>query len=140
MKDNKKYKFIDELKSDVLFEAYGKNLKELFANAAEAMFSIICKIDKVEPKEADEYEMKGIDLRSTMWNWLSGLIAVVDIESKFFSKFVIEEVDAHHVRAKVYGEEIRPEIGETVVKSLTNYKFDVIKEKNGYKAIISLDI
>src|SRR3989344_8037858 len=140
MKDNKKYKFIDELKSDVLFEAYGKNLKELFANAAEAMFSIICKIDKVEPKEADEYEMKGIDLRSTMWNWLSGLIAVVDIESKFFSKFVIEEVDAHHVRAKVYGEEIRPEIGETVVKSLTNYKFDVIKEKNGYKEIISLDI
>ena len=86
MKDNKKYKFIDELKSDVLFEAYGKNLKELFANAAEAMFSIICKIDKVEPKEADEYEMKGIDLRITMWNWLSGLIAVVDIESKFFSK------------------------------------------------------
>lgn len=137
---NKKYKFIDELKSDVLFEVYGKNLKELFANAAEAMFSVICKIDKVKPKESDEYEMKGIDLRSTMWNWLSGLIAVVDIESKFFSKFVIEEVDNHHVRAKIYGEEIRPELGETVVKSLTNYKFDVVKEKNGYKAVISLDI
>ena len=26
-----KYEFIDDLTSDVLFEAYGKNLKELFA-------------------------------------------------------------------------------------------------------------
>ena len=50
-----KYRFIDELKSDVLFEAYGKDLKELFTNAAEALFSIICQIEKVEPKEEEEF-------------------------------------------------------------------------------------
>ena len=32
------------------------------------------------------------------------------------------------------------EIGETVVKSVTNYKYKVEKEKNKYKATISLDI
>ena len=37
----KKYKFIEGLTSDVMFEAYGKDLKELFSNAAEAMFSVI---------------------------------------------------------------------------------------------------
>ena len=46
-----KYKFIDDLTSDVLFEAYGKDLKELYANAAEAMFSIICQTEKVEAKK-----------------------------------------------------------------------------------------
>ncbi|MBR9691366.1 archease [Candidatus Woesearchaeota archaeon] len=135
-----KYKFIDELKSDVLFEVYGKDLKELFENAAEALFSVICQLDKVKPKEAEEFEMKGENLEGTFWNWLSGLIAIVDTEQKFYSKFEIEEVDETHVRAKLWGESIRPEIGETVVKSITNYRFSVEKKGKSYKATISLDI
>ena len=31
-----KYKFIEDLTSDVIFEAYGKNLKGSFSNAAIA--------------------------------------------------------------------------------------------------------
>jgi SHS2 domain-containing protein len=135
-----KYKFIDELKSDIMFEAYGKDLKELFANAAEALMSVICQIDKVKAEKAEEFEMKGENLESTMWNWLSGIIAIVDTEEMFFSKFEIEEVDETHVKAKLYGEEMRPETGETVVKSLTNYKYKVEKNQKGYKATISLDI
>jgi len=135
-----KYKFIDELKSDVLFEVYGKNLKKLFANAAEALFSIICQVDKIKPEKEEIFEMKGEDLESTMWNWLSGLIAIVDTEHMFFSKFEIIEVDETHVKAKMYGEEAKPELGETVVKSLTNYKYEVEKIPKGYKATISLDI
>lgn len=135
-----KYKFIDDLTSDVLFEAYGSDLKELFSNAAEALFSVICQIDKVKPKQTEEFEIKGEDLENTMWNWLSGLIAIVDIEQMFFSKFDIEEVDERHVKAKLQGEPIRPEIGETVVKSLTMYKYKLEKDKNKYKVIVSLDI
>ena len=135
-----KYKFIEDLTSDVLFEAYGKSLKELFENAAEALLSVICQLDKVKPKKMEEFEMKGKDLADTMWNWLSGIIAVVDTEQMFYSKIEVEEVDETHVRAKLWGETMRPEIGETVVKSLTNYKYNVEKKDNNYKATISLDI
>jgi SHS2 domain-containing protein len=135
-----KYKFIDELKSDVMFEAYGKDLKELFSNAAEAMFTIICKVDKIKQEKVEEFIIKGEKLEDTFWNWLSGLIAIVDTEQMFFSKFEIEEVDETHVKAKLYGSEIKPELGETVVKSLTNYKFNVEETSKGYKATVSLDI
>ena len=135
-----KYKFIDEIKSDVLYEAYGKDLKELFENAAEAMFTIICQIEKVKDEKSVDIEVQGKNLRETMWNWLSELIATVDIEHMFFSKFDIIEISETHVKAKIYGEEALPEKGETVVKSLTNYKFDVEKKSKSYKAIISLDI
>ena len=135
-----KYKFIDEIKSDVLFEAYGNSLKELFENAAEAMFTIICKLDKVEQSKVEEFVIKGEKLEDTFWNWLSGLIAIVDTEEMFFSKFEVEEVDETHVKAKLYGSSIKPELGETVVKSLTNYKFNVEKSGKGYKAVVSLDI
>jgi SHS2 domain-containing protein len=136
----KKYKFIDDLTSDVLFEAYGKDLKELFSNAAEAMFSIICKIDKIKQEKTEEFVIKGEKLEDTFWNWLSGLIALVDTEEMFFSKFEIEEIDETHVKAKLHGQEIQPELGETVVKSLTNYKYEVKKTDKGYKAVVSLDI
>ena len=135
-----KYKFIDDLTSDVIFEAYGKDLKELFKNAAEALSSVICQVKKIKPKKTEEFEIKGEDLESTMWNWLSGLIAIVDTEQMFFSKFEIKEIDEIHVRAKLSGEPIKPELGETVVKSLTNYKYKVEKLKKGYKATVSLDI
>jgi SHS2 domain-containing protein len=135
-----KYKFIEGLTSDVMFEAYGKDLKELYANAAEALFSVICQIKKVKPIKKEEFLMKGDKLSDTMWNWLAGLIAIVDTEHMFFSKFEIVEADEFHVKARLYGEEAKPETGETVVKSVTNYKYKVEKTSDGYKAVVSLDI
>jgi len=135
-----KYKFIDEIKSDIMFEAYGNDLKELFSNSAEALFSVICQIEKVKDLKSEKFEIKGKDLSDTFWNWLSGLIAMVDTEEMFFSKFEILEVDKTHVKAKLYGEGIKPELGETVVKSLTNHRYEVSKTDNGYKAVVSLDI
>ena len=72
-----RYKFLDEITSDVMFEAYGRDLKELFANAAEAMFTIICKLDQVEPKEERKVEVKADSAADLMINWLQALIAKV---------------------------------------------------------------
>lgn len=135
-----KYKFIEDLTSDVLYEAYGKNLKELFENAAVALLSVVCQIDKVKPKKTEEFQMKGDDLENTMFNWLQGIIAVIDTEGMFFSKVEVKEVDENHVRAKLYGEPAKPELGETVVKAVTYYKYKLEKTKEGYKVTVSLDI
>ena len=135
-----KYEFIDDLTSDVLYEAYGKDLKELFENAALALLSVVCQIDKVKPGKKEEFQMKGEDLENTMFNWLQGIIAIVDTEAMFFSKVEVTEVDENHVRAKLYGEPIKPELGETVVKAVTYYKYKLEKIKEGYKVTVSLDI
>ena len=123
-----------------MYEAYGRNLKELFENAAEALFSVICKIKEVNPKETEEFEVKGKSLEDLMMNWLQGLIAIVDTEQKFFSKFEVEDIDEIHVKAKLSGEPIRPESGETVVKAVTYYRYKLEKTKQGYKVIVTLDI
>jgi len=135
-----KYKFLDDITSDVMFEAYGKTLKELFQNAAEALSSVICKIKQVKPKEAEEFQIKANNLEDLMLNWLQALIAIVDTEQRFFSKFEIEEIDKTYLKAKLYGEPIKPELGETVVKAVTMYKYKLEKTKEGYKVTVSLDI
>ncbi len=135
-----KYKFLDEIRSDVMFEAYGKDLKELFENAAEALFSVICKIKQIKTKETEEFVIKANNLEDLMLNWLQALIAIVDTEQKFFSKFEIEEINQTHLKAKLYGEPIKPQLGETVVKAVTMYKYKLEKTDKGYKITVSLDI
>ncbi|MBN2330760.1 MAG: archease [Candidatus Aenigmarchaeota archaeon] len=134
------YKFVDDLTSDVMFEAYGKDLREVFTNAAIAMFSVICKLDKVKGKETRSVEVGGKGREELLINWLQHLIGLVDTDGLFFSRFEILEIDDFHLKAKVHGEGIRPELGETVVKAVTYYGFRLEKTDKGYLARVSLDI
>ncbi|MBW2972455.1 archease [Candidatus Woesearchaeota archaeon] len=135
-----RYRFFDELTSDVIFEAYGETLNDVFANAAEAMFHFICKIEQVEPKEEKKVEVEADSVDDLMVNWLQSLIAAVDIEGMFFSKFKITEIDETHLVAFVYGEPVSPEKGGTVVKAVTYHQYSFDKTPEGYKVRVSLDI
>lgn len=137
---NEKYKFIEDLTSDVMFEAYGKDLREVFENAAEAVFSMICQLDKVRPLESCHVEVKAKSVDKLLIAWLQELIGMVDTEAMFFSRFEIQEIGKKHLKAKAWGESTSPEKGETVVKAVTYYKYNFEKTKEGYKARVSLDI
>lgn len=135
-----KYKFIDTIISDVLYEAYGSNLKELFENSAEALASVQCKIELIEPKEPRFVELKAENVDELMIAWLQQIISLVDTEEMFFSKFDIKEISETQLKAEIWGEPITPEKGETVVKAVTYYKFKLEKIKEKLKATVSLDI
>ncbi|PIZ52536.1 archease [Candidatus Woesearchaeota archaeon CG_4_10_14_0_2_um_filter_33_10] len=135
-----KYKFIDDLTSDVMFEAYGKNLKELFKNSALALFSVICDIKKVGEEKTVDIEVNGDSLEELMVNWLQDLIALVDTDELFFSMFEIVEINENNLKAKAYGEPISPKKAGVVVKGVTYYKLKLEKIKDKFKATISLDI
>ena len=130
------YKFISEL----VFEAYGKDLRKLFENAAIALSSFMYKIEEVKPKETEEFLMKGDNAETTLSNWLSGLITIIITEKKFFSKFEVEEVDETHVKVKIWGEPIRAELLKNLVSSIDYSKYKLEKTKNGYKAVVGLMI
>ena len=136
----RKFRFIEDLTSDVMFEAYGKNLEEVFENAAEAMFNIICDIKKVGQKQTVEIKTRANNPERLMINWLQELITAVDLKEMFFSKFKVIEIDDRHLKAKCWGEPITPAKGETVVKAVTYYKYKFERTKKGYVERVSLDI
>jgi SHS2 domain-containing protein len=135
-----KFKFIQDLTSDVVFEAYGKDLRELFENAAFALMNVICQVKKVKGERKIEADVSGEDVKDLLFNWLQKLIEIVDVENVFLSKFVIHEMDKNHLRASCYGEDVDPKKGGTLVKAVTYYKFGIDKTNEGYKATVSLDI
>jgi SHS2 domain-containing protein len=138
-----KYRYLKDLTSDVMFEAFGKTESKLLENAAEAMFGVVAKIDKVEPKQKIELAFGGEDLKHTLYHFLNNLLAEAEIAELFLSKFKVrleKENGGYMGKATAWGEPISKEKGETVVKAVTLYKFLVEETKNGFRAVVVCDI
>ncbi|MEM5773207.1 MAG: archease [Candidatus Aenigmatarchaeota archaeon] len=138
----KKFRFVDITTSDVAFEAYGKSLNELFANAALAMFEVIINTKQIKPKEERKVEAEGEDLQSLMFNWLNELLVFVDSENLAFSQFDVE-IDEKNLKLKAVckGEAIDRSKHETRthVKACTYHKMEIKKNKV-WGARVILDI
>jgi len=143
-----KYRYLDDITSDVMFEAYGKSFEELLVNAAEALNKVICQMEKISEEKKIEVEIIGKDEKELVWNFLQEIIAQVDIEAMFFKRFEIisikKEKEEIKIKAIFYGEDMKKEKGETVVKALTNYNFKFENKEDNkegkFMTRISVDI
>ncbi|MFP4403179.1 MAG: archease [Candidatus Woesearchaeota archaeon] len=134
------YKIIKGLTSDVVFEVNSKTIQELFIDSAKALFSIICEIDMIKQTKKTNVELKSDNLEELYINWLNYLIALVDIEEKFYSDFKIVSINENNLKAICYGDDFKIELGKTVVKAVTYYDFEFKKTNKGFYAKVSLDI
>ncbi len=136
------YKFLDDLTSDVMFEAEGKTLAEAFVGAAQAMFDVICGTD-IKAEKSIELEVEAKDEKELLHRWLSELLTESEVSELFFGKFEVEIVEVKGkftLKGKAWGEEAKPGKGGTLVKAVTYYGLAVEKTKEGFKARASLDI
>ena len=138
-----KFKFVDITTADVAFEAYGKDLNELFANSALAMFEVMVNTEEIEPKVEREIELEANDLEGLLFEWLNELLFYYGSENLAFSRFEVE-VDEKELKlkAKCFGEEINPARHETKteVKAATYHNLEIKKEDGRWKARVILDI
>lgn len=138
-----KYRFLEHT-ADVLYEAYGSTFEEALENAAEAMFSVIAKIDKIKPTKKVEISESAKDLAELAVFVLSNLLRDSEIASVYLSRFKVEkfgmENDAYYVKGAAYGESIRQALAKTDVKAVTFHESEVRKEEKRYAVRILLDI
>ena len=139
----KPFEFVDITSADVAFVAYGKDLNELFANAALAMFEVMVNTKQVEKRIEEKISVDAYDLESLMFNWLNELLYVSDSKNLAFSEFDVKVDDRNFIlEAICKGEEINPEKHETrtVVKAATYHQMKIWKENEVWKAQVILDI
>jgi len=138
----KKFEFVDITTADTAFVAYGKNLNELFENAARAMFEVIINTEQIKSKVKRKIKVTGNDLQSLMFNWLNILLLFVDSDNLAFSYFKIKVNEKKFTLNAVFkGEEIDPKKHETrtAVKACTYHQMKIEKNKI-WKAQVILDI
>ena len=141
------YKFLEEIATaDIAFEATGRDLSELFTDAADATTNVMVdNLDAIEPRETRRIELSNDKIDMLLFDFLQELIYLKDAErlllrvrdaqidkkeGKYFLKAEAagETLDAarHHQRADV--------------KAVTLHNFSVEKENGGWKATVLLDI
>lgn len=129
--------------SDVMFEVYGKNLKELLENAALAMFSVICDVDKIALLKSIDIQVSAPNEQSLLHEWLSKLLTQSEINEMFLGHFDVTEIKQNNKLKLVgiaRGEEMNSAKGGTVVKGITYYGLKLEKTASGYVGRVALDI
>ncbi|OGI12106.1 hypothetical protein A3K64_02095 [Candidatus Micrarchaeota archaeon RBG_16_36_9] len=140
------FKFLEGIATaDVAIEATGKTLEKAFAEAALAMFEVQTNTKKVKPEISKKVEIQSEDKKSLLFDWLSKLIYLKDIEKMFFSKFDVRINKINNnfkLSADIYGEKIDIKKHELKVEVKgVSYTQMEIKEKQGKcKIIVILDV
>lgn len=139
----KKFDFLDITTADTAFAAYGRDLNELFDNAALAMFEVMINTKKVKPEIKREIEIGAKDLRGLLFGWLNKLLVFYGSDNLAFSKFNVRIDEKNFkLKAECFGEKINPKKHEikTEVKACTYHKMKIEKVKDKWKAQVILDI
>jgi SHS2 domain-containing protein len=135
------YEYFDHT-ADMGVRVYGKDLTELFTEAALGMFNLIVPLEQFEPKDAIDVLLKAENAEELLWSWLRELHYLFSTQKLVFKEFEFQELSETVVWATCWGEYFDPEKhqSEREVKAVTHHGFQVAKEPEGWKAEVIFDI
>ena len=127
--------------ADVGIAAYGAELKEAFANAAFALFSLIAELDQVADSVSHEVDVSAENQEDLLVAWLYELIFLFEVDGVLFNRFEVVELTDKRLRAVCYGERIDPERHsiKAGVKAATYHMLEIVKT-DGYRLQVLLDV
>lgn len=136
----KKYETFDH-EADIGIRGCGDTMEEAFANAAIALYSVIVKIDAVDPRESRSLSVHAPDPELLLVEWLNALLAVSDIERMVFSRFDVK-IDGTALIGTAWGERLDKDRHEAhvEVKGATYHMLSVKQEHGVYVAQCVVDV
>jgi SHS2 domain-containing protein len=140
----KPYEFIDHT-ADIGIKVFGKDLKELFVNAAVAMFEIIAtksqshKVTK-SPVKKFIIDKQADSLEDLLVAWLNELLFLFNTKKIVFEKFKINKIDQKYLAAQASGRSLKNYKITTEIKAITYHMLKVRREEHHWLAQIIFDV
>ena len=129
--------------ADIGMRVYGRDLPELFANAAKGLFSLITDFSPAQDQEKSII-LKGKVIEDLLVSWLSELISGF-FAYKFLPKSYnirIEQADPNTLEARILGAEYDPYSQKInmEVKAATYHDLRIEKTPEGFVTEIIFDV
>ena len=141
------YHYLEEIgTADIAFEATGRDLPELFSDAADATTNVmIDNIEAIQSRETRQIKVSNDKLDMLLFDFLQELIFLKDAERLLLRirEVQIDDRDKMYlVKATAEGETLDPERHHqrADVKAVTLHNFVVALTDGGWKARVLLDI
>ncbi len=138
------YEYV-EFGGDVSFVARGKDLNELFRQAAIAMYNVMIDVDKVSPVEEVSFELSSPDISLLLHDWLDELLFITDTKSLVFSEFsvkIFKKNSEYVLKGKAIGEklDLSKHNPKTEIKAVTYHSLKVHKVNDLWEGTVVLDL
>jgi SHS2 domain-containing protein len=131
--------------ADIAFEATGRDLPELFSDAADATMNVmIDNLEAIEARETRQIQLSNDQLDMLLFDFLQELIYFKDAQRLLLrvrEAQINEKEGAYYLKATTAGEPLDAERHQqrADVKAVTLHNFSVEMD-NGWKAKVLLDI
>jgi len=137
----KRYEIIDHT-ADIGLRAYGKDLKQLFANAACGMFGILADLKNVQAKEPLQIKLKAPNIEELFLSWLGELLYQYNSKGIIFKEFLIDELNERSILAEARGEklDLKRHRLKMEIKAVTYHELKVQKVKDAWQAEVIFDV
>ena len=136
----KKYEQID-ISGDVGLMIRGKNLEELFENAAEGMFELITSTPEIKETEKREVIISSENMENLLVQWLNELVFLFDTYG-FTGKISSVGFQDKTLKASISGGIFNPEVNESrlLIKAATYHNLSLKKTRSHWEATVIFDI
>ena len=139
---SKNYELIEHT-ADIGIRVRASDLREIFKNAASAMFDIMAEKKPETSSQKPEnivVEQKAENVEELFVNWLNELLSLSATKELIFNEFKIKKIDEHNLEAEVEGEPIKNYRVNTEIKAATYHALKIEKSKSGWQAEVILDV
>jgi SHS2 domain-containing protein len=136
-----RYRVFDHT-ADLGLEIYGTDEKELFLNAAFAVFDTMTELDHVSAHEKRHFSVEGSDREDLLINFLREILYMYNGEGFLLKDSSISDIGNRHVIGTVRGEVFDPEKHriKMEIKAVTYHQIEVGKTPHGWKGRVIFDV
>ena len=128
--------------ADIGVRVYGKDLKELFENAAFAMFDLIADLEGLKSPITEEFSLNAENHEELLVAWLDELLYNFYTKQIIFSEFKVEELTETGIKAKAFGRSVGANRNrlKTEIKAATYHNLKINRGTAGYVVEIIFDV
>ena len=128
--------------ADIGIKVYGKNLQELFKNAAYGMFDIIADLDGLTVSVTKSIDIKAPDKEELLIAWLGELLYNFYTKQIIFFDFDIGELDETHLKAAASGRHVGENRNrlKTEIKAVTYHELKIEEKQGVFTAVVIFDV
>lgn len=128
--------------ADIGVRVFGRTLKEIFENAAFAMFDIIADLEGLKGEIMQEIEITAPNHEELLVSWLDELLYNFYTKGVIFYDFKVEELSEDFIKAKAFGRAVSDNKNrlKTEIKAATYYNLKIIKRDDYYEVDIIFDV
>ena len=124
--------------ADIAIRVWGRDLAELFVNAAYGMARQLADPDAVEQTAEHLIELDAYDTETLLVSWLGELLYLGEREECVFTAFDMLEVAPTQLRAIVRGGPV--EEHGTHIKAVTFNELEIVRMDAGYETTVVFDV